>query len=60
MPVTSWYISTPTTKEVCEVDAWIERILVNQELAGECPDIRNVISLEVTEAGRERVGLRRH
>src|SRR5262245_54241194 len=35
--------------------AWIERILVDQEPLGELPDVRDVVSLEVTELGRKRV-----
>src|SRR5262249_25303749 len=42
-------------KEICEVDARVERILVNQELAGETPHIRNVVPLEVTEPRRKYV-----
>src|SRR5262244_1040790 len=55
MPVTSWYVIAPMAKEICEVDARVERILVNQELAGETPHIRNVVPLEVTEPRRKYV-----
>ena|SRR5262245_13608405 len=53
MPVT-WRVRpvcTPGAKEVCEVDAWIERIVVNQKLVGKRPDIRDIVSFEVTKAG---------